>query len=93
MSKANPNCAVILSNGSPIEMPWLDQVPAVLETYLGGQAGAEAMADLVFGKLSPSGKLAETFPLSLADVPSQTNFANHPRQNVYREGLNVGCHL
>ncbi len=90
VSAANPNCAVILSNGSPIEMPWLDQVPAVLETYLGGQAGAEAMADLVFGKQSPSGKLAETFPLSLEDVPSQPNFANHPRQIVYREGLNVG---
>ncbi len=90
VSKANPNCAVILSNGSPIEMPWLDQVSAVLEAYLGGQAGAEAMVDLVFGKLSPSGKLAETFPLSLADVPSQPNFANHPRQIVYREGLNVG---
>lgn len=90
VARVNPNCAVVLSNGAPIEMHWIDQVPAVLETYLGGQAGAEAMADLVFGKLSPSGKLAETFPQSLSDVPSQPNFANHPRQIIYREGLNIG---
>ena len=71
-------------------MPWIDTVPAVLEIYLAGQAGAGALCDLVFGEISPSGKLAETFPLALNDCPAQKNFATHPRQIIYREGLNVG---
>ena len=90
VAKANPACAVVLSNGAPIEMPWIDTVPAVLEIYLAGQAGAGALCDLVFGEVSPSGKLAETFPLALNDCPAQENFATHPRQIIYREGLNVG---
>jgi beta-glucosidase len=87
---ANPNTVIVLSNGAPIEMPWLSQAGAVLELYLAGQAGAGALVDLLFGDISPSGKLAETFPLALNDSPSQDNFANHPRQLIYREGLNVG---
>ena len=87
---ANPNTVVVLSNGAPIEMPWAGKVKAILEIYLAGQAGAGALVDLLFGTISPSGKLAETFPLHLSDSPSQENFASHPRQLVYREGLNVG---
>lgn len=90
VSAANPHCIVVLSNGAPIEMPWIDEVPAVLEMYLAGQAGAGALLDLLYGEANPSGKLAETFPLTLVDCPSQENFASHPRQLVYREGLNVG---
>jgi beta-glucosidase len=90
VSAVNQNCIVVLSNGSPIAMPWKNNVSAILETYLSGQAGASALGDLIFGDVSPSGKLAETFPLSLDDVPSQENFSNHPKQIIYREGLNVG---
>ncbi len=90
VAAANPNTVVVLSNGAPIEMPWIDATPAVLEIYLAGQAGAGALVDLVYGEVNPSGKLAETFPLHLEDSPSQQNFATHPRQLVYREGLNVG---
>ena len=90
VAAANPNTVVVLSNGAPIEMPWVGKVKAILEIYLAGQAGAGALADLLFGTISPSGKLAETFPLTLSDSPSQENFASHPRQLVYREGLNVG---
>jgi len=90
ISAVNPNTVVVLSNGAPIEMPWLGKVKAVLELYLAGQAGGGAMADLIFGTVSPSGKLAETFPLHLGDSPSQENFASHPRQLIYREGLNIG---
>ncbi len=90
VAAVNPNTVVVLSNGAPIEMPWLDATPAVLEIYLAGQAGAGALIDLLYGDIIPSGKLAETFPLHLADSPSQQNFATHPRQLVYREGLNVG---
>ena len=84
------NCVVVLSNGAPIEMPWLETVPAVLETYLAGQAGAHALVDLLYGDICPSGKLAESFPLHLDDCPAQENFANHKRQLIYREGLNIG---
>ena len=90
VAEANPHCIVVLSNGAPIEMPWVDKVPAILEIYLSGQAGAGALIDLLYGDVNPSGKLAETFPLALEHSPSQENFASHPRQLVYREGLNVG---
>ena len=90
VAAVNPKSLVVLSNGAPIEMPWIDDVAAVLEIYLAGQAGAGALCDLVFGDTSPSGKLAETFPRALNDCPAQENFATHPRQIIYREGLNVG---
>ena len=90
VSGVNKNCVIVLSNGSPITMPWKNNVSAILETYLSGQAGALALGDLIFGDVSPSGKLAETFPLGLGDIPSQDNFSNHPKQIIYREGLNVG---
>jgi beta-glucosidase len=90
VAAVNPRTVVALSNGSPVLMPWLGEVAGVLELYLAGQAGAGALARLVFGEDCPSGKLAETFPLALEDVPAQADFADHPRRVVYREGLNVG---
>ena len=90
VAAVNENTVVVLSNGAPIEMPWLEHVSAVLEIYLAGQAGAHALVDLLYGDVNPSGRLAETFPMALADCPAQENFANHKRQLVYREGLNIG---
>jgi beta-glucosidase len=84
------NLVVVLSNGSPIEMPWLDRVPAVLESYLGGQAWGGAVADILFGVANPSGKLAETFPARLEDGPSYLNFPGEKSKVEYREGLFVG---
>jgi len=81
---------VVLSNGSPIEMPWIDKVKAVLETYLGGQAVGEAVADILFGEFSPCGKLAETFPEKLSHNPSHLNFPGEGDSVEYREGLFVG---
>ncbi len=81
---------VVLSNGSPVEMPWLDQVQAVLEGYLGGQAGGSALADVLFGAVNPCGKLAETFPLRLEDNPSHGWFPGGPKTVEYRESLYVG---
>ncbi len=90
VTAANPNTVVVLSNGSPIEMPWLADVPAILEIYLAGQAGAGATADILFGAANPSGKLAETFPLTQSDSASDAHFPGHPKQVVYREGLHIG---
>lgn len=90
VSAAHPKVAVVLSNGSPLEMPWLAQVQAVLEGYLGGQAGAGAIADILYGVVNPSGKLAETFPLRLEDTPSFDCFPGGPTTLAYRESIYVG---
>ena len=87
---ANPNTVVVLANGAPVEMPWVDSPKAILEAYLGGQAGGPAVADILFGRRAPCGKLAETFPLHQADVASDPWFPGANRQVQYREGLYVG---
>lgn len=84
------NVVVVLSNGSPVEMPWIDQVPAVLEGYLGGQAWGGAVVDLLLGKAVPSGKLAETFPLRIEDNSAFLNFPGDAKKVEYREGIFVG---
>ena len=81
---------VVLQNGAPVELPFLDQVGALLETYLGGQAGGSAAARVLFGEVNPSGKLAETFPVKLEDAACHEWFPGEPRQVQYREGLWVG---
>ena len=81
---------VILHNGSPVTMPWVKDVNAILELYLGGEAVGEAAANILTGRVNPSGKLAETFPLRLEDTSSFLNFANDKRHTVYSEGIFVG---
>jgi beta-glucosidase len=90
VAKEHSKVIVVLSNGSPVEMPWVDQVAAILEGYLGGQAGAGAIADILFGDINPSGKLAETFPIKLEDNPSNQFFPRGPRTVEYRESIFVG---
>jgi beta-glucosidase len=90
LSRAHSNVVVVLSNGSPVEMPWIDRVRAVLEGYLGGQAGAGAIADILYGVVNPSGKLAETFPVRLEDNPSYQYFPGGPKTVEYRESIYVG---
>ena len=90
VAKAQPNTAVALINGSAIAMPWVDEVSAILETWLGGQAGAGAIADTLFGKVNPSGKLAETFPKRLQDSPAFINFPGEDGQVIYGERMFVG---
>lgn len=90
VTEVQKNTVVILSNGSPIEMPWINKVKGVLETYLGGQAVGGAIADLLFGNSNPCGKLAETFPQKLVHNPSHINFPGEDEKVEYREGLFVG---
>ncbi|AVR00322.1 glycosyl hydrolase [Oceanobacillus iheyensis] len=90
VAKVQPNITVVLSNGAPIEMPWLNQAKAVLEGYLGGQALGGAIADLLYGDANPSGKLAETFPVKLSDNPSYLNFPGEGDKVEYKEGIFVG---
>jgi beta-glucosidase len=90
LAAAHEKVVVVLSNGSPVEMPWVNDVDSILEGYLGGQAGAGAIADILYGIVNPSGKLAETFPLQLADNPSHAHFPSGPETVEYRESIYVG---
>ena len=87
--KVQPNTVIVLHNGSPVEMPWLNDIKGLLEAYLGGQAGGTAVANILYGKVNPSGKLAETIPLKLSDNPSYLNFGGGEKVE-YREGVFVG---
>jgi beta-glucosidase len=90
VSAANPNTVVVLTGGAPVEMPWLSGVRAVLNLYLPGQAGGLAAAELLTGLISPSGKLAESYPLRYEDVPSAGFYETGGRQAQYREGIYAG---
>lgn len=86
----NPNTVVVLHNGSPVEMPWVDAPKAIVEAYLGGQAVGEAEVNVLFGDVNPSGHLAETFPKKLSDNPSYLSFRGEGNRVQYREGIFVG---
>lgn len=86
----NPKTVVVLQNGAPVEMPWADKAGAIVEGYLGGQAGGGAMADILFGAASPCGKLAESFPIKLSDNPSYLYYPGERGAVEYREGIFVG---
>lgn len=90
LCEVNQNVIVVLMCGSAVIMPWRDKVQAVLLMYLGGEAVGGACADLLTGRVNPSGKLAETFPLSLSDTPAFGNFANDDADIEYRENILIG---
>ena len=86
----NPHVVVVLQNGSAVEMPWEPKTPAIVETYLAGEAVGEATWDILSGQVNPSGKLSETFPKRLADNPTYPTFGKDRRHEVYREGILMG---
>ena len=88
--QANPNTVVVLSNGGVVALPFAKNVPAILEGWLLGQAGGGGTADVLFGIVNPSGKLAETIPLRLDDNPTHPGFPGEFGQSHYGEGLYVG---
>ncbi len=90
VAEVQPNTIVVLHNGSPVEMPWVDRVKGILEAYLGGQAVGCAEYDILFGKVNPSAKLAETFPRKLEDNPSYLSGFGEGDHVEYREGIFVG---
>ena len=90
VAAVNPNTVVVLHNGSPVEMPWLDRVKAVLEAYLGGQAVGPATVRVLFGEVNPSGRLPESFPKKLEDNPSYLFYGGEGNTAEYREGIFVG---
>jgi len=90
LAKVNKNIVVVLHNGSPVEMDWADDVKGIVEAYLGGQGVGQAVCGILYGKVNPSGKLAETFPLRLEDTPSYLSFPGDGKKTVYSEDIFVG---
>ena len=88
--RTNANVVLVLCGGAPFLMPGSDKFRAAIHGYLGGQAGAQAMADAILGKINPSGKLSETWPLALEHDPANPYYPSSQRTSEYREGLYVG---
>ena len=90
MARVNENIVGILSAGAVVEMPWHTSLKALLHGYLYGQAGAGAMLDIITGKVNPSGRLNETYPVRYEDTPAFKYFPSEERNSEYREALYVG---
>ena len=90
IAKVNKNVVVVLHNGSPVEMPWVNDVKGILESYLAGESVGTAQIDLLFGKANPCGKLAETFPVKTSDNPTFLNFPGNGQDVNYAEGIYIG---
>lgn len=90
LREVNPNIVVVLSAGSAVEIPWLENAPAIVHGYLSGQAGAAAVLNVITGAVNPSGKLAETYPIRHEDTPAFEYFPGTERSAEYREGPFIG---
>lgn len=90
VAAANPNTVVVLNAGSPLAMPWLDQVAALLQLWYPGQESGHALADVLFGDVNPCGKLPTTFPKRLQDNPAYINYPGENGRVLYGEGIFVG---
>ncbi len=90
VAEANENIVIVMSAGSAVEMPWIGKCKAMIHGYLCGQAGAAAVLKAITGRINPSGKLSESYPLSYDDVSSKPYFPAPQRNVEYREGLYVG---
>lgn len=86
----NPSTVVVLHNGSPVEMPWVDKPAAIVEAYLGGEAIGKAETKVLYGEVNPSGHLAESFPVQLSDNPSYLYYFGEGDRVEYREGVFIG---
>ena len=89
IAEANPHTVVVLESGGPVTMPWVDKVNAVVEAWYAGSSGSDAVANVLFGEVTPSGKLPVTFPRSVDDLPHPT-IVRPPKEITYDEGVKVG---
>ncbi len=90
ISRINKNISVIIQAGAPVEMPWKDEVNAVMMCYLPGSCFGSAFLNVITGKVSPSGRLAESFPKKLEDTPNYAIYPSHGKTAVYAEGTDIG---
>lgn len=90
IAKANENTVVVLAGGSVVYIPWISEVKALLNSGLGGQAGGSAVANILTGKVNPSGKTAETYPLTFEDNPTFGNYPGGPVVSEHKESVYIG---
>ena len=90
ISKINKNTIVVLSHGSSITMPWENKVSSIITAYLGGEASGKAIVNTILGKVNPSGKLAETYPIKYEDIPSYNYFPGNEVNVSYKESIYIG---
>ncbi len=90
IAKANENTVVVLAGGSVVRMPWINEVKALLNSGLGGQAGGAAVANILTGKVNPSGKTSETYPLDFSENPTYGNYPGGPVTSEHRESVYIG---
>ncbi len=90
VSAANPNTIVVVNTGSPVRMPWVNEISTLLETWYGGQESGNALADVLFGKADPGGRLPQTFPVRIEDNPTYINYPGENGKVHYGEGIFVG---
>ena len=90
VAKANPNTVVVLAGGSVVYIPWINEVKGLLNSGLGGQAGGSAVANILTGKVNPSGKIAETYPISFKDNPTYGNYPGGPVISEHKESVYIG---
>ena len=88
--EANPNTIVVLNTGSPVTMPWAERVSAILQQWYNSQECGNALADILFGDVNPSGRLPTTFPRRYEDNPTIDSYPGKDGKTFYREGLLVG---
>src|SRR5271168_4163820 len=89
VAKANSNTAVVMQSGTPVSMPWIDEIPALIQAWYGGNETGNAIADVLFGDVNPSGKLPLSFPKRLQDNPAYPYYPGGADEQ-YGEGLFVG---
>lgn len=87
---ANPNTVVVMQSGTPVEMPWNDKVPAMIHAWYGGNETGNAIADVLFGDVNPSGKLSLTFPKRVQDNPAFLNYKSERGRTIYGEDVHIG---
>ena len=90
VAKANPNVAVVLQSGTPVEMPWLDKVATLVQAWYGGNETGNAIADVLFGDVNPSGKLPLSFPIRVQDNPAFLNYRSEGGRTLYGEDVYIG---
>jgi beta-glucosidase len=90
VTTANPNTAVVIQSGTPVTMPWLSSTPALVQAWYGGNEGGNAIADVIFGEVNPSGKLPLSFPHRNEDNPAFLNYRSERGRTVYGEDVYIG---
>lgn len=90
VAQANPNTIVVNQSGTPMEFPWLNEVPGLIQAWFGGTEAGNAVADVIFGDVNPSGKLPLTFPIKVQDNPTFVNFKSNKGELLYGEDVFVG---